>query len=85
MPDWPHHYIVKRKVDENLFLKLVEHIHHFGHQEWFYKKQITYFEEDGLMYWTMDDSIDETTIINMAKKEGSYENRLKNGTLPEYK
>jgi hypothetical protein len=84
MPDWPHHYIVRNKVDENLFVRLVEHIRRFGYQGWFYKKQLTYFDEDGFMYWTMGNPIDETTVINRARKEGSYENRLKNGTLPKH-
>jgi len=83
MPDWPHHYIVRSKVDESLFIKLVEHIRRFGYHGWFYKKQLTYFDEDGFMYWTMGNPIDMTTIVNRARKEDSYEYRLKNGTLPK--
>jgi len=83
MPDWPHHYIVRSKVEESLFIKLVEHIRRFGYQGWFYKKQLTYFDEDGYMYWTMGNPIDVTTIVNRAKKEDSYECRLKNATLPK--
>jgi len=30
----------------------------------------------------MGEPIEETTIINQCKEEGSYENRLRNGTLP---
>lgn len=83
MPTWPHCYIVRGKVDESFFVRIVEHIRRFGYQGWFYKKPITYFEEDGFVYWTMGAPIDETTIINRAKKEDSYEYRLKNNMLPK--
>lgn len=85
MPEWPHEYIVRGKVDENLFVETVKHIREFGYQGSFYQKPITYFEDDDLVYWTMGAPIDETTIINRCKKENSYEARFKNGTLPETK
>lgn len=83
MPDWPHYYIVRDKVDESLFVKLVEHIRQFGYEGYYYDKTIMYFEEDGLIYWTMGYPIDETTIINRSSKENSYEERQKRGTLPK--
>jgi len=90
---WPHHYIVKKRVDPILFTKLVEHIRKYGNQGSFYKTKITYFEEEGLVYWTMvpprDDpdwyAAEEETIINRCPKENTYEYRLKMGTLPENK
>jgi hypothetical protein len=30
MPTWPHEYIVRERVDEKLFVSLVEHIRQFG-------------------------------------------------------
>jgi len=74
---WPHFYIMKEWVKEDLFAKLVEHINRYGHKERFYKRKYIYFDEDGLTYWTMGD------IINRSPKENSYENRLKKRTLPE--
>ena len=85
MPVWPHYYIVRNKVDETLFVKLVEHIREFVYPGNFYQKLITYYEEDGLIYWTMGNPVDETTIINRTNKENSFEERLKNGSLPEEK
>ena len=82
MPEWPHEYIVRDRVDENLFEQLVRHIRTNGYEGTFYEKTYIYFEEDGLLYWTMGNPIDETTIINRCKNENSYECRLKNGTLP---
>lgn len=80
---WPHHYIVRDKVDESLFLTMVRHIRKFGYEGRFYKKKIIYFEEDSLVYWTMGAAVDQTTIINRCPKENTYEYRLRAGTLPE--
>ena len=79
---WPHHYIVRDRVDEKLFVGMVRHIRRFGYEGRFYKKKITYFDEDGLVYWTMGAPVEETTIINRCTKENTYEYRLKMRTLP---
>lgn len=81
---WPHEYIVRDKVDPGMFEQLVEHIREHGYKGRFYSKTLTYFDEDGLVYWTMGAPIGETIIINRCNKEGTYEERLKNGTLPEH-
>lgn len=80
---WPHEYIVRDSVDEDLFVQLVRHIRKYGYDGKFYRKNITYFDEEGLVYWTMGEPVDETTIVNRCKKEQSYEYRLEHGTLPE--
>lgn len=82
MPEWPHEYIVRDRVDGVLFEVLVRHIRKHGFKGRFYQHILTYFAEDGLLYWTMGEPIEETVIINRCKQEGSYENRLRNGTLP---
>ena len=81
-PTWPHEYIVREKVDRVLFESLARNIRQHGFEGRFYQRVLTYFAEDGLLYWTMGEPIEETTIINRCKEEGSYENRLRNGTLP---
>lgn len=83
MPKWPHEYIVRERVDKTLFVNLVQHIRTNGYQGYFYNKKITYYDEDGIVYWTMGAPIEETTIINRCKKENSYEYRLAHGCLPE--
>jgi hypothetical protein len=80
---WPHEYLVRERVDEELFLSLVRHIRTHGYEGRFYRKPITYFDEDGMVYWTMGAPIEETTIVNRCTKEKSFEYRLKHGTLPE--
>ncbi|MFH1024612.1 MAG: hypothetical protein V1809_14620 [Planctomycetota bacterium] len=84
-PTWPHEYIVRDRVDENLFVQLVRHIRAHGYEGKFYRKSITYYDEGGLVYWTMGAPIEETIIVNRCKKENSYECRLQRGTLPESK
>ena len=77
---WPPEYIVRDRVDEDRFVQLVEHIRRYGYEGKFYRQSITYFD-DGMVYWTMGDPVDETTIVNRCTKEQTYEYRLSNGTL----
>ena len=83
MPQWPHEYIVRERVDENFFEELVRHIRANGFEAPFYDEKYIYYEEDGMLYWTMGAPVNETTIINRCKKEILYECRVKNGTLPQ--
>lgn len=82
---WPHEYVVRDRVDVDQFIQLVQHIRTYGYEAKFYHKPITYFDEDGMVYWTMGAAIEETTIVNRCKKEQTYEYRLRHGTLPESK
>jgi len=83
MPEWPHEYLVRDRVDEGLFVRLVEHIRAHGREGRFYQMAITYYEEAGLVYWTMGAPLAETIIINRCRTEDTYEERLRRGTLPE--
>lgn len=83
MPQWPHEYLVRDRVDEKLFESLIRHIHEHGEEGCFYHRTLIYFAEDGFLYWTMGGPVHEETIINRCREEESYENRLRNGTLPE--
>jgi hypothetical protein len=85
IPDWPHEYIVRDRVDEDLFMMLVQHIRWQGYKSKFYQKSFTYYDHGGMVYWTMGEPLEDTTIINRCRKEDSYENRLLKGTLPESK
>ena len=76
MPEWPHEYIVRDRVDQALFEGLVVHIRTHGCQGRFYEKTITYYEEAGLVYWTMGAPLHETTIVNRCRNEDTYERRL---------
>ena len=82
MPEWPHEYIVREDVDEKHFVELVKHIREHGYQGKFYQKEITYFQDDGKVYWTMGAPVEETIIINRCDKESTYEYRAEHGKLP---
>jgi hypothetical protein len=83
MPEWPHEYLVRDRGDEKLFVRLVEHIRAHGYEGHFYQKAITYYEEAGMVYWTMGAPLAETIIINRCRKEDTYAERLQRGALPE--
>ena len=74
---WPHEYIVQEKVDNDLFIELAKHIDTFGHEEYFYKKKMTYFDYDGDVYWHMEN------IINRCITSETYWVREIEGRLPE--
>lgn len=80
---WPHEYIVRANVDKELFIDLVEHIRANGYQGYFYKKEITYYDEAGLVYWTMGAPVEETTIVNRCRSDQTYEYRLAHNDLPD--
>jgi hypothetical protein len=82
MPEWPHEYLVRGRVDDGLFEATVVHIRTNGYAARFYRRQITYFDDRCWVYWTMGAPIPETTIINRCRKEDSFEARKKAGILP---
>ena len=82
MPEWPHEYIVRARVDEALFERTVKHIRANGYKGRFYWKPIAYYDEGGRVYWTMGAPLQETIIINRCSTEDSFEVRFANGTLP---
>ena len=72
MPEWPHEYLVRERVDRVLFEALVRHIRQHGFEGRFYQRVLTYFAEDGLVYWTMGEPIEETTIIDRCDNVKSF-------------
>jgi hypothetical protein len=82
MPQWPHEYIVRDRVDERRFEDLVRHIRAHGREGRFYKKVLTYHKEAGMVYWPAAPPLHETTIVNRCDETQTYEARLAAGTLP---
>jgi hypothetical protein len=80
---WPHEYLVRDRVGEERLVLLIKHIRKYGYEGRFYHKTITYFDQDGMVYWTMGAPVEETTIVNRCSKEQTYEYRLEHDTLPE--
>jgi len=82
-PKWPHEYIVRDRVDDEMFVRLVKHIRNNGYEGSFYSKPITYYDHEGMTYWTMGAPIEETIIINRCRKEDTFEVRKREGRLPK--
>jgi len=80
---WPHSYIVRDRVDEGVFKKLVQYIQEHGFEAPFYDQTYIYFQHGDHLYWTMGAPVEETTVINRCTEENSYEYRRRSGTLPE--
>ena len=74
---------IVRNIDEKFFVQFVNQIRNHGYEGRFYSKPITYYDHDGMTYWTMGAPIEETIIINRCRKEDTYERRLAEGRLPE--
>ena len=80
--EWPHEYLVRERVDGELFEELVKHIRANGYEGHFYQKKITYYDEAGLMYWTMGAPWRRPpSSTGAARKTRSRLGRRK-GTLP---
>ncbi len=82
MPEWPHEYLVRKRVDQRLFERLVMFIRTCGREAPFYDTVHVYYEEAGRVYWTMGAPLEETTIINRCRSEDTFERRLSEGRLP---
>jgi len=68
----------------------VRYIRQHGYKAAFYRREYTYFQQDGMVYWTMVPPegdpkwypVEKETIINRCPVENTYEYRLRNDTLP---
>lgn len=82
----PHEYIVLSKVlgdnSKEEFLEFAKIIRDHGFPARFFSRHNTYFYIDGYFYWTMDERVEDTDLINRCKTEdydlSFYPNILKN-------
>jgi hypothetical protein len=90
---WPHEYMLKRNEDPELFTEFVRIIRVHGYEDFFYSRKITYFEHDGMVYWTMVPPVgdpkwfppEQEDLVNRCPIENTYTYRKKHGTLPGQK
>ena len=75
LPDWPHEYLVRERVDRRLFERVVKHIRSNGYEGRFYEREIRYYEEAGLVYWTIGAPVDRPSSSTGAGRR----NRWKRG------
>ena len=70
----PHEYTIRDwrpEADED-FVRAAAGIREFGYEQAFYGDTYTYFDLDGLKYWTMGDSFAETTVLNRDPIQNHY-------------
>ena len=73
---WPHEYIVQEQVANELFINLGNHIDTNGYKEYFYKKEMVFFDYREHTYWHMEN------IINRCLLADTYHRRVIDGRLP---
>lgn len=83
---WPHEYVVRDKIPEEMYRALCEHIEKEGQVERFYGKPQTYLHEDGWSYWIMADGgwkADRTGIVNRTPTPLYYGERMRHKLDPK--
>ena len=68
----PHEYIVLKKVGieyKNDFVKVANFIRENGFKAYYYSRVGFYYIMDKYYYWTMDEDVNDTDLINRAKKD----------------
>jgi hypothetical protein len=80
---WPHEYVVRTQENAPMILALARHIFDHGTDGRFYSQVRKYHHEGGKVYWSMDDTPEETGLINRCDEAQTYEARLAAGTLPK--
>ena len=66
----PHEYIVLNKVGvehKDKFVKIAKFIREKGFKAFYYSRSGYYFIIDDYYYWTMDENVNDTDLINRAK------------------
>ena len=80
---WPHEYVVRNSENAAMILALARHIFEHGVDGRFYSQVRKYHHEGGKVYWTMDDTAEETGLINRCDEAQTWEARLAAGTIPK--
>ena len=66
----PHAYTLAHKApDRALFLNAARFIRQEGFKRPFFGRVYTYYRVGDFVYWSMDDDVDKTTLINRAHKD----------------
>jgi hypothetical protein len=79
---WPHEYVVRTPDNAAMILAIAQHIFEHGTDGRFYSQIRKYHHEDGKVYWSMDSTAEDTTLVNRCNEDQTYEARLAVGSLP---
>lgn len=74
---WPHEYIVQENVDMKMFLELANYIDSNGYKNFFYTKEMIFFDFNKYTYWHMEN------IINRCLRTDTYHQRKIHNRLPK--
>ena len=80
---WPHEYVVQNAENAPMILALARHIFEHGVEGRFYSQIRKYHHEGGKVYWFMDGTPENTTLINRCDEANTFEARVAAGTLPK--
>jgi len=80
---WPHEYVVQTSENAAMVLALARHIFEHGVDGRFYSQVRKYHHENGKVYWSMDDTPEDTNLINRCDEAQTWEARRAAGTLPK--
>jgi hypothetical protein len=71
----PHEYTIRdwRPEADNDFDWAAGGIRECGYSQKFFQHEYTYFNLDGMKYWTMGNPLSETTVVNRDPIESQYE------------
>lgn len=71
MPNIPHEYTLKKNWNNPYhFEEAVRHIRKYGIKQKFWKKTYTYLFLRQYKYWTMNNPVDQTILINRERLNG---------------
>lgn len=68
---WPHEYVVETPENATMVLALARHIFEHGVDGRFYSQVRKYHHEGGKVYWSMDDTPEETDLITRNDRSKS--------------
>ena len=69
MPDNPHEYTLRANSSSDaMFCRFIMTVRRRGYGKRWYRKTYQYLDVDGWCYWTMGWPLEETILINRARK-----------------
>jgi hypothetical protein len=73
MPKYPHWYITRNPLIEEIYVDLFNAIVAHGKDELFRRRPVQYlYLGDGYKYWRMTDNINRSQVLNRAKEDAVY-------------
>jgi hypothetical protein len=62
----PHQWTLKKWTDPDLFDAVVRHVRENGYVKWFWRKRYICLDIGPHRYWSMDEDVKDTVLLNRA-------------------